>query len=183
MRRFRDPNIIDPGFLDLGAGRGRATGCGRLATLGRQALALIGAGILSGFFASLPVAAQARPLVPAERRYDWFEGRVPACDDPNVFERIQSRFQAREGEFWKSGLLISGFDRVREIGMRSNGLDLIPRRYCEARAFMNDGKLRTVSYTIAEDMGIIGWGFGVDWCVSGLDRNYAYAPNCKMARP
>ena len=38
-------------------------------------------------------------------------------------------------------------------------------------------------YSINEDLGIIGFGFGVEWCVGGLDRNDAYAPNCKMARP
>ena len=30
---------------------------------------------------------------------------------------------------------------------------------------------------------MIGWGYGVEWCVHGLDRNHAFAPNCKMARP
>lgn len=161
MRRFRNP----------------------VAARARKTVLLVASGIFGGGFACWAFGAVARPLVPAERRYDSYSGRVAACNDPNVFERIQSRFQAREDEFWKSGLAIQGFDRVREIGMRSNGLDLIPRRYCMAQALMNDGKRREVSYTIAEDMGIIGWGFGVDWCVAGLDRNYAYAPNCKMARP
>lgn len=154
-----------------------------VAARARNAVLLLVAGVFAAAFASWAAAAIARPLVPAERRYDYYSGRVPVCNDPSVFERIQSRFAAREGEFWKSGLAILGFDRVREIGMRSNGLDLIPRRYCMARALMNDGRRREVSYTIAEGMGIIGWGFGVDWCVAGLDRNYAHAPNCKMARP
>jgi hypothetical protein len=25
--------------------------------------------------------------------------------------------------------------------------------------------------------------WGVEWCVVGLDRNWAYNPACKMARP
>lgn len=127
--------------------------------------------------------ASGRPQIPAEHRYDYYEGVLPACADPAVFERIQSRFYARESEFWKSGLAIVGFDDVREIGFRSNGLDLIPRRYCVAKAQMNNQSVRKVSYTIDEDLGIIGWGFDVEWCVEGLDRNYAYAPDCKMARP
>lgn len=127
-------------------------------------------------------SAFARPLSPAEE-YFHYSGRLPACDDPAVFERIQSRFGDREREFWKSGLEITGFDHVREIGFRSNGVDYIPRRYCMARAYMNNHKLRDVSYTIAEDLGIIGFGFGVEWCVAGLDRLNAFAPNCAMARP
>jgi hypothetical protein len=128
-------------------------------------------------------AALARPQVPAEDRYDSYQGVLPGCADPPVFERIQSRFHAREAEFWESGLEIVGLDQVREIGFRSNGLDLIPRRYCIARAEMNNQSVREVSYSIDEDLGIIGWGFDVEWCVEGLDRNYAYAPDCKIARP
>jgi hypothetical protein len=128
-------------------------------------------------------SATARPLVPAEDRYSSYAGTLPACGDPAVFERIQSRFAATESEFWKTGLAIAGFERVREIGFRSNGLDYIPRRYCVARALMSDARVREVTYSIDEDLGIIGWGFEVEWCVSGLDRMLAYAPACKMARP
>ncbi|MCI0734716.1 MAG: hypothetical protein L0Y50_00310 [Beijerinckiaceae bacterium] len=133
----------------------------------------------SGFV--LPAAA--RPLVPAERRYLPYSGVLPACDDPSVFERIQGRFHDRESEFWNTGLEILGFDEVREIGYNTNGYDYIPRRYCTARAILNTIRPHAVSYSIAEDLGIIGFGFGIEWCVSGLDRNFAYAPNCKMARP
>jgi hypothetical protein len=128
--------------------------------------------------------AAARPLVPAERRYIPFYNLVPSCGDPAVFALIQRRFHDRESEFWNTGLEILGFDEVREIGYKTNGYDYIPRRYCIARAYLNDGKkLHQVSYSINEDLGIIGFGFGVEWCVGGLDRNDAYAPNCKMARP
>jgi hypothetical protein len=40
-----------------------------------------------------------------------------------------------------------------------------------------------VYYWIGEDTGIIGATWGVRWCVVGLDRNWAYNPACKMARP
>lgn len=128
--------------------------------------------------------ALARPLVPAERRYSPYDGVLPACGDPAVFERIQGRFHDREAEFWNTGLEILGFDEVREIGYKTNGYDYIPRRYCIARAYLNDEKkFHQLFYSISEDLGIIGFGFGIEWCVDGLDRNDAYAPNCKMARP
>ena len=149
----------------------------------RKAMSLMLAGAMAATFGCISFAALARPLVPAEKRFDYYSAQLPSCADPRVLERIQSRFYDRESEFWKSGLAIVGFDQVREIGMRTNGLDYIPRRYCMGRAALNDRSARTVSYSIVEDMGIIGWGFGVDWCVAGLDRNYADAPNCKMARP
>lgn len=128
--------------------------------------------------------AAARPLVPAERRYLPYTGMLPGCDDPAVFERIQGRFRDREAEFWNTGLEILGLGEIKEIGHKTNGEDFIPRRYCIAQAYLNDEKKpRQLSYSIGEDLGIIGFGFGVEWCVAGLDRNDAYAPNCKMARP
>jgi hypothetical protein len=140
------------------------------------------AAVLATAGASLGPTA-ARPLVPAERRYIPYDGVLPACDDPAVFERIQGRFHDREAEFWNTGLEILGFEKVKEIGYKTNGEDYIPRRYCTARAYLNDEKSHQVSYSINEDLGIIGFGFGVEWCVGGLDRNDAYAPDCKMARP
>jgi hypothetical protein len=132
---------------------------------------------------ALSPPASGRPLVPAERRYLPYYDMVPACDDPAVFERIQGRFHDREAEFWNSGLAIVGFERVTEIGYKTNGLDYIPRRYCSAWAYLNDAKWHSVFYSVDEDLGIIGYGFGVTWCVEGLDRNDAFTPRCKMARP
>ena len=41
---------------------------------------------------------------------------------------------------------------------------------------LSDGKMRTVHYSIIEDGGFAGFGQGVEWCVTGLDRNWAYNP-------
>lgn len=149
----------------------------------RKAMSLMVAGAFTAAFGCLSFAALARPLVPAEQRYDYYWEQLPSCADPRVLARIQARFHDRESEFWRSGLEILGVDEIRETGLRSNGLDYIPRRYCVARAYLNDQSARPVAYSVIEDMGIIGWGFGVDWCVTGLDRNYADAPNCKMTGP
>jgi hypothetical protein len=120
---------------------------------------------------------------PAEQRYSPYDGNLPPCDDPGVLARISDRFQQKETEYWSSTLQIGGYDRVRQIGFRANGLGYIPRRYCVARAQLNDQKPRAVIYAIQEDLGIIGIGYGVEWCVVGLDRNLAYAPGCQAVRP
>lgn len=130
-----------------------------------------------------PVAL-ARPMVPAERRNIPFSPDMPSCDDPSILGRIQSRFASREAQYWDSGLSIASFDRIRQIGYRTNGLDYIPRRYCVARANFADGATRRVTYSIASDMGWLGViGYGVDWCVDGLDRFHAYGGWCRAARP
>lgn len=140
------------------------------------AAALLAAALVAG-------AAAARPLTPAEKRYSPYTGVVTHCDDPAVLARIQSRFAAKESEYWNSSLQIVDFRHIRQTGLRNWGMDHIPRRYCSGRVLLSDGRKRGVDYWIGEDLGIIGWGFGVEWCVHGLDRNLAYSPHCKMARP
>lgn len=142
----------------------------------RAALAVLGLALAAA-------TASARPLTPAEKRYFPFSGRVPLCDASGVLERITSGFADREGQYWESGLTIVNYDRVSEIGLRSTGLDHIPRRYCIARVQFNTGAVSTVNYQIVEDSGFIGFGYGVDWCVEGLDRQFSFAPACKQARP
>ena len=128
---------------------------------------------------------------PAEARWAPFYGDLPACDDPNVLNRIVSRFDQTEQVYWGGVHAIAGFDREGETGFRSNGLSYIPRRYCVARAEMSDPqtqapdpkRTRTIVYDVIADAGMIGSGWGVEWCVVGLDRMRAYAPDCLVLRP
>jgi hypothetical protein len=128
---------------------------------------------------------------PAEARWAPFYADLPKCDDASVLSTITSRFGEAENTFWGGAHAIAGFDRVREIGFRANGLSYIPRRYCVARAALDDplapgdGRqtLRTAVYSIGANAGIIGIPWGVEWCVVGLDRNHAYAPDCDVLRP
>jgi len=146
----------------------------------------IGVAALLGLCALSPFSVSARPLTPAETRpFPAYDANVPACNDPGVMSQIQSRFSQTESQYWHSGLEIQGFDRIGEIGYRTNGVDYIPRRYCAAQALMSDMKARPVSYAIVQETGIIGFWFtyGVEWCVEGLDREMAYAPGCRAARP
>lgn len=109
-----------------------------------------------------------------------YDGDLPGCEA--ALDTIASRFSQKEAGFWNSALAITGFDKVREIAFRPWASDSIPRRFCTARAMVSDGKLRTVNFSIIEDGGFAGFGMGVEWCVVGLDRNWAYNPACRMAR-
>ena len=120
---------------------------------------------------------------PAEARWAPFYGNMPVCDDSGVLSTISGRFGQTQREFWNSQLAIDGFDRVREIGFRSNGLAYIPRRFCVARATMSDREERTVVYNVTSQFGIIGVTWGVEWCVHGLDPNHAFGPDCEAIRP
>ena len=134
--------------------------------------------------------AFARPIVPAEKRDIPWHADLPACDDPAVLDRLSSRFAAKESEYWSSKLEIVSYDKIGAYAYRANGADYIPRRYCGARALLNTGRRHWVVYTIGEELGIIGFAFGLadykfglEWCVEGVDRGWAYGPACAALRP
>lgn len=110
-----------------------------------------------------------------------YDGRVAPCE--YALPTISSQFQEKESTFWNSALTITGYGRIQETAFRPWQSDNIPRRYCSADVMLSDGKMRAVHYSIVEDGGFAGFGQGVEWCVTGLDRNWAYNPSCKAARP
>ncbi|QCI65085.1 hypothetical protein [Phreatobacter stygius] len=112
-----------------------------------------------------------------------FQNVLLPCDDPQALTTVSQRFAEKEGQFWNSALTIAGFDRIRQVSINPWGRNNIPRIYCSARAHLSDGRVRTVDYAIMEDQSIIGYTWGVEWCVRGLDRGWSFAPNCRMARP
>jgi hypothetical protein len=109
-----------------------------------------------------------------------YDGRVAVCE--KALSTITSQFQ-KESTFWNSPLTITAYGRIHETAFRPWQSDNIPRRYCSADVMLSDGKLHAVHYSIIEDGGFAGFGQGVEWCVTGLDRNWAYNPSCKAARP
>ncbi|HRK25195.1 MAG TPA: hypothetical protein PLQ11_09610 [Beijerinckiaceae bacterium] len=143
-------------------------------------LRLLAAGLLAVLAAT---GLAAREQIPAEERWWPYSAQLPGCDDPAVLDRIRSRFAEKESRYWHSALEIVSVDRIRTTAFRPNGLDLIPRRYCTARVHLNNLRTSALHYSVIEDAGMAGYGFGVRFCVAGYDRNWANAPECKMARP
>ena len=110
-----------------------------------------------------------------------YDGRVAECE--RALGTITNQFWDKESTFWNSELRITGYGRVHEVAFRPWQSDNTPRRFCSADVMLNDGKMRTVHYSILEDGGFAGFGQGVQWCVTGLDRNWAYSPGCRAAKP
>ena len=110
-----------------------------------------------------------------------YDGRVAPCEA--ALKTISSAFQERESTYWNSALVITGFGNVHETAFRPWQSDNIPRRYCSSAALFSDGKTRQVHYSIIEDGGFAGFDQGVEWCVTGLDRNWADNPLCRGAKP
>jgi hypothetical protein len=113
-------------------------------------------------------------------RYDRI---IPSCDSRPALDRIIGDFRTSEFRFWNSELRIVGVENIRETAVLPWAAQSIPRRFCSGTALINDGVKRPIYYSIAEDTGMIGMDFGVNFCVDGLDRNWAYNPACRAAKP
>lgn len=108
---------------------------------------------------------------------------LPPCDSPGIFRRIASGFAHKERGYWASNLTLTSFEYPVEIGYRPWGPEFIPRRFCQTRAMVSDGTVHDVYYSVGYNTGTLGVAHGVEWCVTGYDRNLAYAPGCRMAAP
>ena len=113
-------------------------------------------------------------------RYDRV---IPGCEYPRALDRIIANFHSKEWEFWNSELRIVGIEDIRETAELPWAAQSIPRRFCSGTALINDGARHPIYYSIAEDTGMIGMDWGVNFCVIGLDRNDAYSPGCRSAKP
>jgi hypothetical protein len=154
----------------------RKTGFSRKTSLGAALGALLGLLVFG------QAAEAANPL--ELNFWLWgpkYEGRVAPCE--SALRTITSQFQQKESTYWNSALQITAFSRIHETAFRPWQSDNIPRRYCSGDAILSDGKVRPVHYSIIEDGSFAGYHQGVEWCVTGLDRNWAYNPACAAARP
>jgi hypothetical protein len=112
-----------------------------------------------------------------------YDGNVPLCDEHGPLDKISARFSTKERRFWNSALTIVGFEKIREVAWEPWSSGTMPRRYCVASVLVSDGTRHEINYAIIEDGGMISASYGVEWCVAGLDRNWAYNPACRAARP
>jgi hypothetical protein len=149
----------------------RASRCIRLAT----------AAVLIGLGALVPAKAANWLEKNAYMTGPDYDGVLPRCEA--ALDKIAWRFAQKESRFWASNLQILEFERVQETAFRPWADGTIPRRYCSAVATVSDGRKHRVNYSIGEDTGMIGMSWGVEWCVVGLDRDWANNPACKMAQP
>lgn len=131
---------------------------------------------------------------PQARAANWFEKNfwlsgpnysrdMPTCDYAPALDQIMFDFHTKESRFWNSELQIVGIEDIRQSAYLPWAAQSIPRRFCSGTALINDGKRHAIYYSIATDTGPIGMSWGVEFCVVGLDRNWAYNPACRAAKP
>jgi len=152
----------------------------------RVALGLL---VASAFGLALCVVSvpQARAANWLEKNF-WLSGPnysrdMPGCDYAPALDEIIANFHTKEARFWNSELQIVGIEHIHETAYLPWAAQSIPRRFCSGTALINDGRRHAIYYSIASGTGMIGMGWGVNFCVVGLDRNWAYNPACRAAKP
>lgn len=141
--------------------------------------------IAAGTLLAMPAFAQDNSY-PAQTWTVPYSGKLnefPPCETESIRALVSRRFNQTRSEYWSEPKEILSITDVRTIGFRPEGAAYIPRLYCEGVATTNDGVKRRVIYSIIEEGGMSGIGYGVDWCVVGLDPNNAFAPACRAALP
>jgi hypothetical protein len=145
------------------------------------------AGVALALALSVVSASQLRAATWLEKNF-WLSGpnydrNLPGCDYHPALDRIIDKFRTKEFRFWNSELRIVGVENIHEIATMPWAAQSIPRRYCGGTAVINDGAKHPIYYSIGEDTGMIGMDWGVNFCVAGLDRDWAYNPECRAAQP
>ena len=140
-----------------------------------------------GLALSFVSVSQLRAANVIEKNF-WLSGprydrEMPTCDYPPALDRIIGDFRTKEARFWNSRLQIVGIEDIHQTAVLPWAAQDIPRRFCSGTVVINDGARHPMYYSIAEDTGMIGMDWGVNWCVVGLDRDWAYNPQCRAARP
>lgn len=107
----------------------------------------------------------------------------PACDAPAVTEKLIGRFNETQLEYWPVPLRMAAVVHAREVTTRQWEPTIIATRFCNATAYFDDGTRRELVYWLRSEQGFAGVGWGMQYCVRGVDQHMAYAPACRMLRP
>lgn len=140
---------------------------------------------VAAFFAAAG-AAQAQVIDPPNDPDKYFNTGIPQCNDDMVLGYISSKIQCQaNGGSYPAGL--QSYLEITQEKYRTNEDNFTPRRLCAAKAYFDDGQVRTVRYAIGGMQGWVFtdtfWGYGVAWCVEGLDRMRRYGGNCSALKP
>lgn len=109
-------------------------------------------------------------------------GELPTCDDTSVLSTLSGRQAWAEANTWKDGVTIAAVDRVGERRLVTEGFSSIDRRYCAARAELTAARPTTLYYVVSANEGFAGYGWNVEFCLSGHDPYYVYGADCQVLK-
>lgn len=110
-------------------------------------------------------------------------GSLPDCDADAVLSTLTGRQAWAEAQTWKDGVTIAGIQAIRERRTEVGAVSAIDRRICSAKADLV-GARRPVSlyYVVSAGEGFAGYGWNVEFCLSGRDPYRVYGADCKILK-
>ena len=109
-------------------------------------------------------------------------GELPACDSASVLSTLSNRQAWAEAHTWKDGVTIAALERIGEQRLVTEGFSAIDRRYCAARAELTSAAPTTLYYVVSAGEGFAGYGWNVEFCLSGHDPYRVYGADCKILK-
>lgn len=109
-------------------------------------------------------------------------GGLPTCDTPSVLSTLSSRQAWAEAHTWKNGITIAALDRVGERRAMYPIFSSIERRHCVARAELTAARPTTLYYVVSAGEGFAGYGWNVEFCLSGHDPYHVYGADCQVLK-
>ena len=107
-------------------------------------------------------------------------GHLPECDSPSVLAKVRSRFAYADRHIYHTGTMIGEIDQIRDRGPGMYTESLIAKRYCSARAYLDNATYQPVHYLIEARAGFVGITWNVESCLPGWDRWHVYGGWCRV---
>ncbi|MDR3496528.1 MAG: hypothetical protein P4L82_18160 [Ancalomicrobiaceae bacterium] len=137
---------------------------------------------LAAVSAVQPAFAGAEPWVETLVGRAITDNSVPKCEEGIVLDTIRSKFGTADAAILHRGLAIATVDRIHQAYEGQNDPSPVYRRYCEARAELNDGKHTALYYLVEQDAGFVGVTWNVEYCMIGLEPWRVHDGRCHTVR-
>lgn len=132
--------------------------------------------IAIGLVAAAPMAHAGEFRLPDSTDY---------CATPNVIKRLKEKVDHKFRGYTRTKLfLVDIIDPVETHARDRDDTHTVGRKWCHAKARMNDGTVRDMWYLIEKPWGFAGMPMltSAEFCIVGLDPWKVYGKDCSTIR-
>ena len=107
------------------------------------------------------------------------------CATPNVIKRLKEKVDHKFRGYTRTKLfLVDIIDPVETHARDRDDTHTVGRKWCHAKARMNDGTVRDMWYLIEKPWGFAGMPMltSAEFCIVGLDPWKVYGKDCSTIR-
>jgi hypothetical protein len=127
----------------------------------------------------------AAPLSAPTAQAGWLPNSEDFCDTGWVLQALKIKVDSKYRNYIGKRLFLVDIESPkmsREVTRDEE--HSVGRKFCHARAVMNDGQARDMWYLLESNWGFAGTPplSGLEFCISGLDPWHVYGKNCSTVR-